>query len=402
MRLLCFAAVLHAGLALADTSTLLYDNPVPLVTSSRLVGLAGAAVGVAENSESLPFNYASVAQRSPHRARGFDIDVTFDVLFSPANQARDIDNDPAATQQIIAPVETQLGGYVQFSRFGVGGYARLSQRGICVMSDPLGLSCASTLQAQQATGAIVFGWNLWRDQLVFGAGFTLASAEFDVGNTALKYFGFSVGGGALWRPAFLPFRIGISGVTQTYGKTDNMMQTIAGRPAFAGLIAPARISIGGSVRLGQGAWRYNRLSLSAMKELPESYNVANVPHDLEPDDPRPPGRFLIAAQLDLILPVKNATTMRTFLNGEAPVQTGASLSLVPRLGTETEVVDHILRLRLGTYLEPALIAGTSTRPHATFGFEVFLLHLLFDWSVSAAGDVADRYFSMSLGLGWWS
>ena len=28
-------------------------------------------------------------------------------------------------------------------------------------------------------------------------------------------------------------------------------------------------------------------------------------------------------------------------------------SLVPRLGTETEVVDHILRLRLGGYLEPA-------------------------------------------------
>ena len=73
MRVLCAAAaVLSAGLAAAQSPTRLYDNPVPLVTSSRLVGLGGAAVGLAENSESLPFNYAAVAQRSPHRTGGFD------------------------------------------------------------------------------------------------------------------------------------------------------------------------------------------------------------------------------------------------------------------------------------------------------------------------------------------
>ena len=324
------------------------------------------------------------------------------MLLSPASQLRDIDNDPNANQQIISPVEAQIGGFVQFKRFGLGAYTRLSQRGICVQADPTGMTCTSILKAQQAQGALVFGFNLWRDQLVFGIGLFIASAEFDVGNTALKYLGVNVGAGALWRPAFLPFRVGLSAGTQTNGTPSDSTATLAGRPAFAGIVAPAHISLGASARFGQGSWRYNRLSLSAMKELPEDFNFANVPHDLEPDDPRPPGRFLVTVQLDFVLPVSNATTMRTFLNGEPPVSTGASLSLVPRAGTEIEALDHLLRLRLGGYIEPALIAGTTVRPHGTFGLELFLIHVLFDWSVSAAADVADRFFSMSLGLGWWS
>jgi hypothetical protein len=400
MRLVAVTAVLFAGATAAQERPLLYDNPAPLVTSARLVGLGGAAVGLAEGAESMPFNSAAVAQRSPHRSRGFDFDLTFDVLLSPAPDFRDTDNDPGASTQIIAPVEAQIGGLIQFKRFGLGAYTRFSQKGICVQLT--GSMCTSTLKAQAAQGAIVFGFNVWRDQLVFGAGLYIASAEFDVGPTALKYLGVNVGGGALWRPAFLPFRIGLSGVTQTNGTTSDMTPTIAGRPAFAGIVAPARISLGASARFGKGAWRYNRVSLSALKELPEDYNVAFVPHDLDPDDPRPPGRFLVTVQLDLILPVQGATTLNPFLTGTAPIAAGSTLSLVPRAGTEIEAIDHILRLRLGGYLEPAVLAGTSVRPHGTFGFEVFLLHVLFDWSVAASGDIANRYFSMSLGLGWWT
>jgi hypothetical protein len=401
MRPLLAALLVCAGAAAAQERPLLYDNPAPLVTSARLVGLGGAAVGLAEGAESMPFNYAAVAQRSPRRSKGFDFDLTFDVLLSPAPDFRDTDNDPNASTQIIAPVEAQIGGLIQFKRFGLGAYTRLSRKGICVQLT--GTTCTSVLEAQAAQGAIVFGFNVWRDQLVFGIGLFLASAEFDVGPTALKYLGANVGGSALWRPAFLPFRIGISGVTQTNGTSGDMTATISGRPAFSGIVAPARISLGASARFGKGSWRYNRVSLSALKELPEDFNVADVPHDLDPDDPRPPGRFLVSVQLDVILPVSGATTLNPFLKDTMPLPAaGASLSLVPRAGTEIEAIDHILRLRAGGYLEPAVLAGTSVRPHGTFGFEVFLIHVLFDWSVAAAGDIANRYFSMSLGLGWWT
>lgn len=399
MRMLCAAVVFAAGAARAQE--LLYDNPVALVSSSRLVGMAGAAVGLAENAESMPFNPAAVAQRSPHRARGFDFDITFDVLLNPVSTMRDVENDPN-TPGTVAPVEGQLGGFVQFKRFGIGAYGRFSTRDICLTAMPCG---NNVLSATAGQAAIVFGFNALRDQLVFGGGFLFATAAFNLAGQAFNYRGIAVAGGALWRPAFWPFRVGISGQTQTNGGSDfDMMKTptLAGRPVFKGIVAPARVSFGASARFGEGAWRYNRLSLSALKELPEDFNAAEVPHDLEPDDPRPPGRFLVSLQLDLYLPVSGATTLTTFIQGTAPVAAGDSLALVPRLGTESEAIDHRLRLRVGGYLEPAVVAGSKLRPHGTGGFEVFLLHLLFDWSVSAAVDLAPRYFSMGIGLGWWS
>src|SRR5918911_1203100 len=86
-------ALTISSLAWADDRTLLYVNPAPLVTASRLQALGGAAVGLAENSESLPFNYA--------------------------------------TADITAPVESQFGGLVQFNRFGIGAYGRVSTKGVC-------------------------------------------------------------------------------------------------------------------------------------------------------------------------------------------------------------------------------------------------------------------------------
>ena len=390
-------ALLLGSTAWSQDRTLLYVNPAPLVTASRLVALGGAAVGLAENSESLPFNYAAVAQRHPRRSRGFDWDLTASVLFSPFPSHRDIDNEGSAPET-IAPVESQIGGLVQFKRFGVGAYLRGQRKSVCITSPCI----SSTATA----GSVVFGFNAVRDQLVFGVGLNLASANFSVDGKVYDYLGFNVAGGMLWRPSFLPFRIGVHGVSETRGTPRFDVTTVPplgdGRTVFTGVVSPGRISIGASARFGEGAWRYNRLSPSALKELPEDYNFANVPHDLDPEDPRPPGRFLATLALDVIFPVKNATTLTPFLLGTAPKAVGEGLYLVPRLGLEAEAIDHRLRLRGGGYLEPPFLDGSSTRPHATFGFEVFLFNFLADWSISASADYADKYLSMSFGVGWWT
>jgi hypothetical protein len=52
-------------------------------------------------------------------------------------------------------------------------------------------------------------------------------------------------------------------------------------------------------------------------------------------------------------------------------------AISPRLGLESEVVPHYLRLRTGSYYEPALIAGTQSRVHGTGGLDV----KLFKWSL---------------------
>src|SRR5262245_10399527 len=125
LRSLLVAAVLLPPAASAQGRTLLYVNPAPLTTTSRLVGLGGAAVGTAEGAESMPFNYAAVPQRSPRRSRGFDWDVTLAVLFSPFPALRDVDNEGAPPTS-IAPVDAVLGGLMQFKRVGIGAYSRLS------------------------------------------------------------------------------------------------------------------------------------------------------------------------------------------------------------------------------------------------------------------------------------
>ena len=117
----------------------------------------------------------------------------------------------------------------------------------------------------------------------------------------------------------------------------------------------------------------------------------------------PPGRFLVTVALDLIFPVKQASTINSFLLGSAePPAMGEGLYLVPRIGFEAEAFDHRLRLRCGGYLEPPFLAGSQLRPHGTLGFELFLFDILAPWSVSASVDVAARYLSMSFGIGWWT
>ncbi|MBL8952192.1 MAG: hypothetical protein JNK82_15525 [Myxococcaceae bacterium] len=390
LMLLCSTA------AAAQDRNILYINPAPLVTASRLQAMAGAAVGIAEGSESLPFNYAAVAQRHPRRKAGFDWDLNFSVLFSPFQTLRDIDNE-GNEPVITAPVEYQVGGLIQFARFGIGTYVRGQQRSYC--------NVQPCIRSEAVQGSVIFGFNVWRDQIVFGVGLHLAIANFDVAATRFEYRGLNLGASMLVRPAYLPFRIGVHGVSETRGAPafdPATLPDLGGRTAFAGVVSPARIFIGASARFGEGAWRYNRLSASALKELPNDYNYANVPHDLDPDDPRPPGRFLATFELDVIFPVKNATTFTPFLTGTLPRAVGEQVSLVPRLGFEAEAIDHRLRVRSGGYLEPPFLAGSSLRPHFTWGFELFLLNLGAAWSISASMDVAKSYLSMSFGIGWWT
>jgi len=88
---------------------------------------------------------------------------------------------------------------------------------------------------------------------------------------------------------------------------------------------------------------------------------------------------------------------------------GQHHTLSGRLGVETEAVPNWVKLRAGTYLEPARVVTATDRVHGTFGFDlklfswdVFGLIGDFDsWTVSAAGDIARDYLSTSFSIGFW-
>ncbi len=377
----------------------LYVNPTLLVSSSRLTAMAGASVAIGEGSEGMATNYAAVAQRSPRRTRRWDWDTTFSLLATPVDNQKDFENDNQKTTTATAktsaqPIEAQAGFYLQYLKFGLGGFGRFSTRSLC-----LDVSCTERLSATTTHGGLVVGAAFFQDQLVIALGFNVTSARFTTLSEDVEYSGTSFGVGGLLRMHHLPFRIGASFLLGHSGRPTTAFSTIAGRPLFEGITTPHKISIGASFRLGPGSERYNRVSQSLVDEQPKYEGAPVLPHDADFDTP--PGPWLLSAQFDAILPVGNATTVRPFLFGEPALPAGESFYVVPRIGVEHELVPKRLRLRLGTWLEPNLVQGSTVRPHGTFGFEVFAVHLYDDWSISAALDAAPRYFAASVGIGWW-
>ncbi|HKY34975.1 MAG TPA: hypothetical protein VJN18_03445 [Polyangiaceae bacterium] len=83
--------------------------------------------------------------------------------------------------------------------------------------------------------------------------------------------------------------------------------------------------------------------------------------------------------------------------------------LSPRLGVESEVIAHHLRLRAGSYYEPALVADARPRIHGTGGLDVRLFRWSifglvdrFDyWQLSLAADGARQYLNTSFSIGFW-
>lgn len=380
------------GRAQARTDDL-YVNPSLLVSSSRLTAMAGASVAIGEGAEGMATNYAAVAQRSPRRLRRWDWDATFSLLATPIDSQKDFENDsrPPTSAQ---PIEAQVGLYLQYLKFGLGGFGRFSTRNLCLDG-----ACSQQLSATTTHGGLVAGAAFFQDQLVVAVGFNFTQARFTQEAEELEYSGTSFGVGGLLRMHHQPFRIGASFLLGHVGYPTSAVTRIADRPVFNGIVTPHKITIGASLRLGPGSERYNRVSKSLVDEQPKYEGAPVLPYDSNHDVP--PGPWLVSLQLDAVLPVGNATTVRSFLFGGDAPPAGGGFYVVPRLGIEHELVPKRLRLRMGAWLEPNLVRGSSTRPHGTFGFEVFAFHLYDDWSISTALDAAPRYFAASVGIGWW-
>lgn len=86
-------------------------------------------------------------------------------------------------------------------------------------------------------------------------------------------------------------------------------------------------------------------------------------------------------------------------------RSGAHVAVSVRGGAEWESMPGRLRLRGGSYWEPARFEGTGGRLHVTFGAElrVFEFHLLGRrrGRISFTGDVAERYRNVAVSVGFW-
>ncbi|MGQ0507457.1 MAG: hypothetical protein ACT4TC_19295 [Myxococcaceae bacterium] len=401
-RLAGFLALVSACAALAQSSAdpipqRLYLDSGALVGSSRLIGLGGAYVGIAEGADGLASNFASLAQKSPTRTDGWDFDATFSLLFGAAFGSRDLDNDgqrdsARSGQELMAGLSLQIG------RVGLGVYFRSSAASFCLAAP---CDDATVVEVHRIQSGLAAAVAVWKDQLLFGLGFLTTSAQFTTGPDQRFYTGGTLEADALFRPLGQRYRIGLSVKPSTVGTPQGGAGNalLAGRGLYSGTVSPTLVSLGGSVRLGSGHERYNRLAPDARGGLLPEEEGPPVATDGED----PPGRWLLSAQLDLILPVNNATGLATFVQPLPDRQVVATrFALLPRIGAEHETALRRLRNRLGFYLEPSAFLGGRPRPHVTGGAQLYVLELIWRWSVSASFDLARDYYNFGLSLGFWN
>jgi hypothetical protein len=386
--------------ALAQTDPIperLYVGSGLVIGSNRMVGLSGGYAGIAEGADGASSNVASLAHRDPRREGQWDWDVSFSGLFGVSPLTRDVDND-GRKDDADSSSEYNFAGLIQFGRAGIGFYTRGNSVTYCLEADCAGPDQITVTRYLSGLG---IGVSVWRDQIVVGVGAIYSNANFQLGDEKRTYQGPALEAGVLYRPLQKNFRFGASVKQETLGGlvSGGEDAVLAGRPLYSGIVSPWTLSIGGSFRIGPGSERYNRLSKSALFEI--HYGRDEKPIEPDNDYVNPPGRTLVSIQADVIFPVKNATSLDAFRRGEAATRIGNAVYLAPRFGVEHETFVHRLRLRGGGYLEPSPFPQRDARVHATFGFELFLFHLIDDWTISSAMDLSTRYYNIGFGIGFW-
>ncbi len=86
-------------------------------------------------------------------------------------------------------------------------------------------------------------------------------------------------------------------------------------------------------------------------------------------------------------------------------RSGSKVTVSPRAGVEVEALPGRLRLRAGSYWEPARFDGVRGRAHGTFGAELRALEFKL-WGIrrgklGATFDIARRYRNIGLSVGFW-
>ena len=357
----------------------------PLISSSRITGLAGAFTGVAEGIDGALKNPASLANRAEHATSWLDVDLALDAL-NAAGDTIDFDADRRTAGDRAAFTALNLGLDLSFDTLSVGLLAAL------VGWDGGGDASAAvdaTLTDLLVAAAQAFGRGEW----IVGAGLNIRALDLSeqqasgVATLALRSTTFDFG--LLWRPRAHPWRLGaqlrLGGALRPKVDSGSPPSGALSAPyAVREVVAPWQLSLGFSHRSAADPARPYNAPLRAARP------------------PRDRRYLLVSADLVLAGPSPGAVNLEGLLDGRA-LAAGARPSLSVHLGAEGEVLDDRLRARAGAYFEPSRVRAAGLgRLHLTGGAELHLVDLgVVDLKASVAFDVSSRFQNVLVGLGFW-
>jgi hypothetical protein len=380
----------------------------PVTGSTRRIGLGGAFVAIADDTEGVAINPASSAVRLPYSWQDWDYGFGVDVAVGawlPKNDIYNLENTKTTKQP---GQSTALFGsvalLVNYRHLGLGVSAEAQRNASDQSSQLQGIDTNFAANFGLVHANLAYGF--LDGQLLLGAGPRLVGMSFDrhSGSSSglLSSAGMGYEGGIVVKPMIGQYRAAAVVKSPIDAKL----------PATAGTLdstvhVPWEVALGFAYQFGA---RPLNPPLRTAKELATQY-AHRAPTKAE----------VKAAEDELYNSYEESQRFYVLLSSELSIiQGGGPVGLSgetamdrpvisPRLGLESEVVPRHFRLRAGSYYEPALIAGTRSRVHGTGGFDlklfrwnVFGLLDRFDyWQLSVGADAARVYLNTAFSIGFW-
>lgn len=439
----------------------------PILAGSRVLGLAGAYQGIAEGLEGYAVNAAAPAVRVPWSWDWFDYDL--DASFSiptPLRRLDDLEFDGVKDGfDYSGFIFVTVGGNVQLGPWGFGVTSDLTRfdltpdarvgeerwRGL--------LSRTKVLLARTfLDGDLVVGGGL--RQVGFNVGGTTPAGE---SQTVVSAFGLAPEFGALLRPEGLWLRAGATfRMPVSTGKSSADDAARVDRWWI-----PMEVNLPWEIDLGiamQGGARPLNLhwpdphgereklrddidKARALRETQRRATLATTPSEqrekrekelmaaessLRAEEDRELRDFgkrygseareryqrlsreylLFTLGMLIAGPTADGISLESFFT-QTIRRAGAVTTYSPRAGVETELVPNLLRLRLGTYIEPSRFTlepdWRQFRQHVTTGFDLHLFHWtvfgIYEdrtaWRLTSALDVTHNYWNYGVSVGIW-
>lgn len=435
-----------------------------VLASSRVTGLAGAYVAIAEGVDGNPQNPAAPSVRVPWSFYHFDYDLGLSFTLPTALHDGDFFNsrgDDRSQSEDQNVVFLNAAANLQFGTWGFGLTVDLQEYHLDRAAED------DTLKGQFGVAHLIVSNAFADGQLLIGGGIrTTALSVVDTEGKDRQLFGTTGAGvevGVLWRPNDERFRFGAavhSAVTTRPGKNSQgvLYEDTPDELWLPNQVTlPWDIDLGVAVQLGprpfNPRWYDPSTLMARMRRAMDAREaVRERRRERALSRARAPGRDAAAAaavaeldaqqaidelrlehetrRIDRMLrervrrmarpyvlisssvlvtgEAENAVGMESFLDREVN-RSGEAVVVSPRLGVESEVLPQLLKLRAGSYAEPTRFRHGSTRLHGTFGFEVKVLewsvfglfHEDTEWRVSGAVDVAREYVGPGVSIGNW-
>jgi hypothetical protein len=413
----------------------------PILAGTRVIGLGGAYVAIAEGTDGNLQNPAAPAVRTPWSVDHFDFELGFTLLFPSFLKSADYFNTGRGRTDLRNSNEQEFafiaGAFnAQLGPWGFGMSADLQRYGLR-RADVLSAGIREELvRAQLSVVRAHIARSVDDGQLVGGVGFHVVALDlttqdevFTRSGNVFTTRGWAFEGGLLWRPNEEHYRVGLAIRAPVVTQVESDSDEFEGGDVILGagpddpnaiwlphsVRRPWSADLGFALQIGKRPLNPRWVDPHATLAPLESFLARRAAQRARRRSQAPAGAAL-ESELDTQdaldelhlererrrlhdrLMERYRALSRAYLLIAAAVhadggvpdsvgvesflqgyvdRSGEQTTFSPRLGIEAEPIAHWLKLRAGTYLEPSRFRGRIARTHATAGLEL----KLFPWTV---------------------